>query len=685
LITHAVRILIATLAFLSVSHASAQTTPLINELCTSNHGCYVDAHGRTPDWIELFNNGTKPIDLLGWRIAINGKQHVIDAPLRIPAKGHLLLLCDAKPDHGPEHLGFTLEKQGGAVLLIAPDGLSIADLFTFPALRANTSIGRMPDGHKAWSLFAQPTPGEANRTLGLTSSFSRSPQLELDATGRLIATAEGEVRYTTDGSDPRGAAATLYVEPVDVTPGSVVRAIATQHEQLAGDEAMLLVPANSHAGKGIALAMRPTDLWSDSSGIYQPGAAQNHTRRGKAWERPAMLLLDSTATPVGARLFGSGSRGLGKRSFKLYARDRYDSPGDGFAFADGTQLHEGILRADASPHAFLRNAVMEQLVQRFGLHVLVQPSVAKPLYLNGAYWGLYRWMPAKDAEWLKQRSNAEALDVLEGPASSERSGKGEHFLSARDLLVRGAQLDSIDALIDMRSLIDLACIDLWTGRADHELNVRCYRPREEDGRWRWVLFDMDLWAPPNENSVQRMSLAVLPETPFVPQLIAHPQLQQRLLARMTALQATAFAIIPTIADSIHHAHAHDLLADFKRWDLQLDMPTPEASLAELKSFATQRRAHLFAHLAKSTGRRLHETVIEAPRADQGVLLIDGLALPPGKHSVRCFEGVLMHIELRAVEGHEFAGWKGADLATASGTIDLWKAKSLRPVLRSVVP
>ena len=45
----------------------------------------------------------------------------------------------------------------------------------------------------------------------------------------------------------------------------------------------------------------------------------------------------------------------------------------------------------------------------------------------------------------------------------------------------------------------------------------------------------------------------------------------------------------------------------------------------------------------------------------------------------------MHIELRAVEGQEFAGWKGADLATASGTIDLWKAKSLRPVLRSVVP
>ncbi|MBK8225910.1 MAG: CotH kinase family protein [Flavobacteriales bacterium] len=679
------RILIATLAFLSVSHASAQITPLINELCASNHGCYVDADGHSPDWIELFNTGTKPIDLLGWRIAINGKQHVIDAPLRIPAKGQLLLLCDAKPDRGPEHLGFTLEKQGGAVLLIAPDGLSIADLFTYPALRANTSIGRMPDGHKAWSLFAQPTPGEANRPVGFARSFSREPQLELDAQGRLIATAEGEVRYTIDGSDPHDSVAAQYSEPVDIAPGSVVRAIAVQKELLIGEEAVLLVPANGHAGDGFTLALDPQDLWSDSTGIYNPGAAQNHTRRGLAWERSAIFRIDSVAEPVGARLFGSGSRSLGKRSFKLHARDRYDSPEGGFAFSDGTRVHEGVLRADASPNAFLRNAVMEQLVQRFNLHLLVQPSVAKPLYLNGDYWGLYRWMPAKDAEWLKQRSGSEALDVLEGPAATERSGKDDHFLRSHELLVQGASVDSIEAMIDTRSLIDLACIDLWTGRADHELNVRCYRPRERDGRWRWVLFDMDLWAPPNENSVQRMTLAVLPETPFVPQLLAHTDLQQRLLARITALQATAFALVPAIADSLYRAHAAELAADFKRWDLQLDMPTPEASLAEMKGFAAQRPVHLFAHLAKHTGRRLREAVVEAPRADQGELLIEGLQLSPGKHTMRCFDGVPVRIELRVAAGHEFAGWKGADLAPASGTIDLWKTKSLRPVLRSVVP
>lgn len=681
------RILFASLVLLSATWTFAQPIPLINEVCASNHGNLTDAEGRTPDWIELHNPGATAIELMGWRIAINGKQQVIDAPLRIPAKGHLLLRCDGKPERGAEHLGFTLPRAGGAILLIAPDGTTIADLFTYPALPADASIGRMPDGAKSWSWFAEPTPGGSNTATTAVRGRSNKPVIRISAEDplRVEIASEGTVQFTLDGSDPSGAHAIAYSGPITIERGSIVRAIAREAGRYESEEAALLIPAQAEATNAISLALNPDDLFGDSLGIYHPGAQQNHTRKGKAWEREGLLLMGDDALPVGARLFGSGSRSLGKRSFKLVARDRYDSPADGFAFGDGTRVHEGILRADASPHAFLRNAVMEELVERFDLNVEVQSASTHPLYLNGAYWGLYRWMPAKNAEWLKQRSGSEALDVLEGPGFTERDGSDAHFLRAQRLLVSGAPIDSIDAMIDTRSLIDLACIDLWTGRADHELNVRCYRPKEKGGRWRWVLFDMDLWAPPNENSVQRMGLAAAPETPYVPQLIAHPVLQTRLLARMTALQAAAFAQVGSIADSIHRAHRDELNADYKRWDLQLDMPAPEASRAEMKGFAAQRPAHLFAHLAKHADRRLREAVIEAPPADQGVLLLEGLALSPGRHSVRCFEGVPMGIELRTAPGHEFVGWKGADFGTANGVIDLWKAKGLRPVIRSVVP
>ncbi|MBK8530812.1 MAG: CotH kinase family protein [Flavobacteriales bacterium] len=146
----------------------------------------------------------------------------------------------------------------------------------------------------------------------------------------------------------------------------------------------------------------------------------------------------------------------------------------------------------------MRNRFMELLVKNNGLNVDVQPSLPMPLYLNGAYWGLYRWMPPKDAQWLERISGSQAVDVLEGPAGVVRSGSDAHFAPAMDLLFAGAPLDSMAQRIDVANLIDLACLDLYTGRADHDLNVRCYRPRQADGRWRWVLFDMDLWAPAGE-------------------------------------------------------------------------------------------------------------------------------------------------------------------------------------------
>ncbi|MBK9176378.1 MAG: CotH kinase family protein [Flavobacteriales bacterium] len=683
------RLLPVLLLVLYGAFTSAQPGLLINEVCASNHGNFIDAEGRTPDWIELYNTGAKAIDLASWRIAINGRQHVLDAALLIPPRTLQLLLCDGKPNRGPDHLGFTLPRTGGAILLIAPDGTTIADLFTYPALPANAGIGRLPDGAKEWSWFEHPTPGAPNRSAALHAIHGRSSKPELtlgkDDSLHVAAPSAGTMHYTLDGSDSRRQSTSTYTHPLSVAPGTVIRACAIGAGKLPSAEVVLLVPAHGPRDARFVLAMDPADLWGDSLGIYHPGSAQNHTRRGRDWEREAMLLTGDEAVPVGARLFGSGSRGAGKRSFKLYARSRYESPEKGFAFTDCTHMHEGILRADAGPHAFLRNTVIEQLVERFGLQVEVQPSVAEPLYLNGAYWGLYRWMPAKDAEWLKQRCGAESLDVLEGPAMSERSGKDTHFLHAQRLLLNGAPFDSIAAAIDVGSLIDLACIDLWTGRADHDLNVRCFRPRQPGGRWRWVLFDMDLWSTPGENSVERMCSATLPETPFVPPLMQHPRLQELLLARMTALQAAAFPLIPELADSLYRAHSDDLIADHKRWELQLESPHPEASLSEVKAFATLRPQHLFAHLARRTGRKIHVVRIEAPPVELGQLLVEGLLLRPGKHEVRCFSGVPVSVEARPAHGVEFTGWSGSASSESSMRPDLSKMKKLSARFRVMVP
>jgi hypothetical protein len=674
--------------------SAAQATVLINEVLPSNAGTWTLPDGTTPDWVELVNTGKAPVDLVGMRLVLGARTHVIDAPMVVPAGGRRLLIASGNPARGPEHLAFKLPRTGGSLMLIDARGTAVLDVFTWPELPPGVSMGRCPDGGERWSFFGTPTPGQANAAGPELRTIAPAPVAH-PAPGRhaapvtidLSAPDDGRVHYTLDGSAP-GPDDPVWSGPLRIDRNTVVRARTWRPGALPGPELCATYLIGPGPDTFLALVMDPLDLAGDS-GIYQPGLHANHTRSGRAWERPARVLLPGEAVPiaVGVRLHGSGSRGLAKRSFKLYARGRHGSPAHGIPLPDGTAFHEVILRADAGPHAFLRNTLMEDLVRRYDLHVDVQPSTALPLYVNGRAWGLYRLMPPKDAEWVRAITGAEALDLLAGPALRPLSGSDDHFRAALAGLLRAAPMDSLEARMDLNSLVDLACLDLWTGRADHELNVRLHRPRQPGGRWRWILYDMDVWASADDNSLARMLGAAMPEAPWLGAIMAHPELSLRLLARLVAMQATVLHphVAGAVADSIHARHAACLQADHRRWDLELDMAAPEVSLRTVRAFITERPTHLMQHLARHTGRALRTVTMEAPPAHAGRLLLEGLPLPPGRHTVTVLSGVPMRLEAVPAHGVEFAGWKGVDGDTPAVQVDLARHRTVRPAFRWLVP
>lgn len=688
------KIFLAASLLLSWLHTHAQTGLRINELQASNGRIVADERGRTPDWIELYNPGTQGVDIMGMRMVVAGRQHRFEQSAVIAPKGHLILWCDGRPERGVQHIGFSLPKRGGSVLLVASDGFTILDAFTWKDMPHGVSMARMPDGAPSWAYAEDPTPGKPNPLLAMRTGRLDAPILSLDtlSDGSIQVRADVPpgitVLYTLNGRPVCEERATQYTATLTLAPGTVFRYKAMATTALPSVEGLVTVARHRHSEGTTSLALDPEAFHGDSTGIDTPGLFANNTRSGKAWERKAMLDVDGAAPMnVGVRISGSGSRGLAKRSFKVYARSRYDSPAQGLPFPDGSHFQEGILRADASPHAFLRNRLLEAIVQRHGLAVDVQPSRPTALYVNGRYWGLYRWMPPKDAAWARAISGAEAVDLLSGPGHMPLSGSAGHFLHARDALLRGAPMDTLDAWMDLNSLVDLACVDLWTGRADHDLNVRCYRPRQPGGRWRWMLYDMDLWSSPEENSVERMCSASVPEAPYVPLLLDHPELQQRILARMTALQASAFAPAhaTALADSIHAAHEPELLADHLRWDLELGNPAPSAVQAGMQQFIAERPEHLMRHLAEHSGRNLRSVVVEVPSPQEGMLYLDGCALPPGKQRIRCFSGVPMELMALPAKDVEFVAWKGVPGNGPNIRVDLAQHGHIKVSFRTLVP
>lgn len=621
---------------------------LINEVqCARIPG--TDGEGPDGDWVELFNAGRAPVDLGGHILAM-GMRMVRIQPDRVINPGeHRVFWCGR--DQGPDHLAIKLSWRGGSLLLVAPDGMQVLDMFSWPTMAPGVSLGRVPDGGQAWGFMTAPTPGGSN---GKALPRSLPPPVIVQQGDRLVITGavEAELRFTTDGSEPQQNSR-LYEAPIAVLPGMVLRTRAFAHDAVASGDAVFVPALNDGAW---ALVVAPEDL-TGPEGIANVRLG-NHARSGKAWQRKAWVQHGGSAMPIGLSIAGSGSRSLPKRSYKLEVRDRFGGEGL-IGLPDGGYWKNVMLRADGSPNAFLRNAFMEEVAHRGGNKVDVQPAMPVPLYLNGEFQGLYRVMPAKGNEWLGSLNAGGPVDIVEGPAAVAVRGSAKAYRHALDALRKAAPIDSLARLMDLESLVELACYDLWTGRADHEMNVRAWRPRRPDGRWRWVLYDMDMWSAPDDRTVHRMAAPVVPEAPFLTEILAHPDLQRRLLARLAALCATSLSpehAIPML-DSLLAQHRGLMERDHRRWSEELNMPLPDDGAELLRKHISRRADYLFKELADQVGRSLYTITVQVEPAGSGHVELEQLPLDDGQ-KLKVFGQVPLRFRAVAKEGMEFAGWKG---------------------------
>ena len=642
--------------FLAVAGVRAQG-PLINEV--------VPGGGALPDWIEVYNPGPKAVELQGFTLVSTGRTHRITAPLTIAAKSFSVLWCDRQPDRGPDHLDLKLPREGGSLLLIDPDRRTVRDFYSWRSLPAGVSLGRLTDGGAEWGFFTAPTPGGSNqRSQGATRWLPAPEPVITDGVLTCAAPENGTIRWTTDGRTPDTRSPEL-VGTLTIAPPCVITLRAFGEDALPSAPVSFTFPSEGH-GPFVAIVVDPDSLNDPRRGILAPEHA-NYARTGIDWRRDALVEWHTNDSvcheAVRIAVHGSGTRGLAKKSFKLF--------GDG----------EMILRADASPHAFLRHLFIESVAR--DAEVDVQPGSPMPLWLNGAYHGLYRAMPAKNSDWLRSLSGAEAIDLIDGPGARALKGDDDGHARLLNLLERGAPLEELDGLMDETSLLDLACFDLWTGRADHDLNTRCWRPRERGGRWRWILFDVDLWSPPDEGTVERMCSAIAPESPYLPWLLRHEELGPHLLARLSAWMATSLAPDRAIrlADSLFAANAEPMRADHIRWRDATGIPSPKESIAALRAHISARPEHLIGQLERYTRHRAREVTVRVSPPDAGEVLISTLPLTRDERTFTAFAGAPVQLTAIPAPGRVFAGWKGIAATSPMIQVDPAKVKGIHALFR----
>ncbi|CAM3632075.1 hypothetical protein FSS13T_11870 [Flavobacterium saliperosum S13] len=204
--------ILTTLVVLSIDPLFSQNI-VINEILTANTTSITDENGSHEDWIELYNAGASPVNLLGHGLSDDGSElFKWTFPSVTLNPGQYLLVWASDKNRAvagnPLHTNFKLSNGGETLLLTNPSGGNVTTVLPV-ALPTDISYGRFPNGSGPYVFFGTPTPNAANTTTSYSELLSApvfSQPSEFRTTGfnlTLTSSSPGTtILYTLDGSEP---------------------------------------------------------------------------------------------------------------------------------------------------------------------------------------------------------------------------------------------------------------------------------------------------------------------------------------------------------------------------------------------------------------------------------------------------------------------------------------------------
>lgn len=508
------------LVFIPFFLLSAQGEIVINEVMCSN-GVYTNEEAY--DWVELYNNGKKTVDLSGCYLSDSQKnvtQWAFPAKTTLKAGGYLLVYCTGEEmspgSKGVYYANFKLSASGDKVLLTDKDGETRLSSLVIPPQYGNVSWG-VPAKGDSYLYFAEATPGKKNPAVGYAS---RANAPKITTPGGFYAAAvtatvtgpEGAVlRYTLDGSTPTEKSKVLPAEGVTFQKTGVLRVRAFGEGMVPSETAS----ASYFIGEEqpVAVVSLTTDekyLFDRKTGALVKGNNADYPNYEREWEYPVNIEFFNASGVCEINQMGTftaaghSARQNAQKSIALYARKAYGP--DRFYFNPfphrDYESYKSLLLRSANSDAFstrLRDVVISSLAQP--LNIIYQDALAIEVYINGQYWGHYNLREKINKHFVAQwegvtaEEDIDRIDILARTGRDEFVQNGDNanwlalcdFCKTQDLNVP-ENLDHVLEQLDVDSLFTHAIFEIIIGNDDFT-NVRVYRV--PGGKWKCLLFDVE--------------------------------------------------------------------------------------------------------------------------------------------------------------------------------------------------
>lgn len=515
--------LLASCFALAATTVVAQENVMFNEVMQSNID-YLMVDNDYPDsWVELYNPTDNAISLANWYLGTGNDvstAYKLPAGISIPAKGHFLIYCD-KEDKGV-HTNFRVNSDKGTLYLFN-SSKELVDALTLKAQPApNIAYGRKTDGAEEWQYELAPSAGKANYGPGATDILPEplfsvsgglySEPIILEITKPEGCPEEAVIFYTTNGSEPvpgqPGVKGGLK-HTVEIGKSTVVRAkiVHPQYQALSPRST-----TRSYIYHPRKVTMPVISLVSDNGffydneiGILSPAVHNDKPNYMQSWRRPINVeYYDAKNKEILNQLgetavSGVSTREQPQKSMKIYANKRFGKKNfKGTFWSDKPtvkKVKSFVIRSGGNNSAGAR--VNDALVQNiFGKHVdgldwqAYQPVI---VYLNGTYFGEFGMRERSNEDFVE--ANYDGLEDIEmaDEVMYQEPVAGsmfENFFNVyRD---KAADYETVTEQMNVDNYMNSLIAELYAMNTDFPTNnVSLWRPLEENGKWQWILKDLD--------------------------------------------------------------------------------------------------------------------------------------------------------------------------------------------------
>ena len=534
------------------------------------------------------------------------------------------------PDNISFNADFKLSRSGETVYLFDPSG-NIIDQISYPAIESDHCYARSTDGSQNWCINIHPSPLESNDSFSCYSGYAQTPIFSLSGgfysspqTVDLISTqGNSTIRYSTNGDEP-DSSSNVFTSSLILDSTTTIRARVFANGYLPGKTISHTFLLNVESKLPVfSISTDSLGLWDENTGIYVLGPNADTAKPyyganfWQDWEIPASIEYYGKdkqkifSVNAEIEIYGNYSRSKPQKSLEIHLKDRYGTGSIAYPLLSDKSFireYENIILRNSGTDwniVHFRDAFMEKIMKNTYSGYLAAEPVR--VFLNGQDWGVYNLHEKNNHKWVETNFELEKgeYDFLseEGIVMSVVEGSDKDFWELYDIATGQAPetdeyYNQVSARLDLKNFSDYFIAETyynngdWIG--DWTNNIKLWRPKSENGRWKYVLLDLDFGmglvgnATDNRLEIARNPAAFSHSSELFDAILENPKFKSYFINRYADLLNTIY--LPSNVESVMRSFKDSMITDmvyhFNKWTN--DTVIWNFNINRMMSFASQR-------------------------------------------------------------------------------------------------